>query len=223
MVETDVETQRARAVLRYYRMSPTKAREVLDLIRGKSAIEAVQVLSLVNREASEVVGKLLASAVANATVRFGLGANEVYVARAFADEGPTLKRFRPRARGRATRIRKRSCHITIEVEEMSLEMRRQQAMRASSRQTARRAQRVASSRRSDSRSEELEAATGARDDAATIEEPAALEAGVSEVTETEEMPAAVETTEVLEADVVDETTETPEDSPGEAEDERGDS
>jgi large subunit ribosomal protein L22 len=147
MADTELATQRARAVLRYYRMSPTKAREVLDLIRGKSAVEAIQVLSLVNREASEVVGKLLASAVANATVRFGLGANEVYVARAFADEGPTLKRFRPRARGRATRIRKRSCHITIEVEEMPLEMRRQQAARTSNRQAARRAQRVASSRR----------------------------------------------------------------------------
>jgi len=148
MADTEVATQRARAVLRYYRMSPTKARQVLDLIRGKSAVEAVQVLSLVNREASEVVGKVLASAVANATVRFGLGANEVYVVRAFADEGPTLKRFRPRARGRATRIRKRSCHITIEVEEMPLEMRRQQAARTSNRQAARRAQRVASSRRS---------------------------------------------------------------------------
>lgn len=147
MADTELATQRARAVLRYYRMSPTKAREVLELIRGKSAVEAIQVLSLVNREASEVVGKLLASAVANATVRFGLGANEVYVARAFADEGPMLKRFRPRARGRATRIRKRSCHITIEVEEMPLEMRRQEAARTSSRQAARRAQRVASSRR----------------------------------------------------------------------------
>ena len=141
-----METNQARAVLRYYRMSPTKARQVLDLIRGKSAVDAIRALSLVNREASEVVGKLLASAVANATVRYGLGADEVFVAQAFADEGPTIKRFRPRARGRATRIRKRSCHITIVVEEMPLEMRRVEAARSSGRQSARRAQRVASSR-----------------------------------------------------------------------------
>lgn len=140
------EVNQARAVLRYFRMSPTKARQVLDLIRGKSAVDAIRALSLVNREASEVVGKLLASAVANATVRYGLGADEVFVAAAFADEGPTIKRFRPRARGRATRIRKRSCHITIVVEEMPLEMRRVEAAKSSGRQTARRAQRVASSR-----------------------------------------------------------------------------
>ena len=141
-----MQANQARAVLRYFRMSPTKARQVLDLIRGKSAVEAIRTLSLVNREASEVVGKLLASAVANATVRYGLGADEVFVAQAFADEGPTIKRFRPRARGRATRIRKRSCHITIVVEEMPLEMRRVAAAKSSGRQSARRSQRVASSR-----------------------------------------------------------------------------
>ncbi|WP_366526700.1 50S ribosomal protein L22 [Ferrimicrobium sp.] len=145
MAET-LEVNQARAVLRYFRMSPTKARQVLDLIRGKSAVDAIRALSLVNREASEVVGKLLASAVANATVRYGLGADEVYVAAAYADEGPTIKRFRPRARGRATRIRKRSCHITIVVEEMPLSMRRVEAARSSGRSNARRAQRVASSR-----------------------------------------------------------------------------
>ena len=141
-----MQANQARAVLRYFRMSRTMARQVLDLIRGKSAVEAIRTLSLVNREASEVVGKLLASAVANATVRYGLGADEVFVAQAFADEGPTIKRFRPRARGRATRIRKRSCHITIVVEEMPLEMRRVAAAKSSGRQSARRSQRVASSR-----------------------------------------------------------------------------
>jgi len=145
-VTQTMQANQARAVLRYFRMSPTKARQVLDLIRGKSAVEAIRTLSLVNREASEVIGKLLASAVANATVRYGLGADEVFVAQAFADEGPTIKRFRPRARGRATRIRKRSCHITIVVEEMPLEMRRVAAAKSSGRQSARRSQRVASSR-----------------------------------------------------------------------------
>jgi large subunit ribosomal protein L22 len=145
-VTQTMQANQARAVLRYFRMSPTKARQVLDLIRGKSAVEAIRTLSLVNREASEVVGKLLASAVANATVRYGLGADEVFVAQAFADEGPTIKRFRPRARGRATRIRKRSCHITIVVEEMPFEMRRVAAAKSSGRQSARRSQRVASSR-----------------------------------------------------------------------------
>jgi len=138
----------ARAVLREYRMSATKARQVLAVIRNRSAMDAIRELSLVNREAAEVIGKLLASAVANASVRYGLSAGELYVKEAFADEGATLKRFRPRARGRAGRIRKRSCHITIVVAEMPTEMLRRQALKAGGRSSNRRAERVASSRRS---------------------------------------------------------------------------
>ncbi|MGC9154058.1 MAG: 50S ribosomal protein L22 [Ferrimicrobium sp.] len=191
MAET-LEANQARAVLRYFRMSPTKARQVLDLIRGKSAVEAIRALSLVNREASEVVGKLLASAVANATVRYGLGADEVFVAAAFADEGPTIKRFRPRARGRATRVRKRSCHITIVVEEMPLSMRRVEAAKNSGRQTARRAQRVASSRGTNTPTE-----TSPRT-------PKAVDAGTSEV---EEGLISDPSVEIVEDSVLEDTAE----------------
>ncbi|WP_366526382.1 50S ribosomal protein L22 [Ferrimicrobium sp.] len=193
MAET-LEANQARAVLRYFRMSPTKARQVLDLIRGKSAVEAIRALSLVNREASEVVGKLLASAVANATVRYGLGADEVFVAAAFADEGPTIKRFRPRARGRATRVRKRSCHITIVVEEMPLSMRRVEAAKNSGRQSARRAQRVASSRGTNNASE------------ASARTPKAVDAATGEV---DEGSFADASTEMVDNSVLEGTAEAP--------------
>jgi large subunit ribosomal protein L22 len=99
-------------------MSASKVREVLDLIRGKSAIAAMETLSLVERGAAEPVAKLLRSAVANAAHLHGLPPDELYVATTFADEGTTLKRFRPRARGRAGRIRKRTSHVTIIVERL---------------------------------------------------------------------------------------------------------
>ena len=102
-----------RAVLRHYRMSAYKARQVLDLIRGKDADRAEEILNATPREAARVVGKVLASAVANARNNDGLDPDELYVSACFADEGTTLKRWRPRARGRATRIRKRTCHITV--------------------------------------------------------------------------------------------------------------
>jgi large subunit ribosomal protein L22 len=181
-------------------MSPSKARQVLDLIRGKSAVDAIRALSLVNREASEVVGKLLASAVANATIRYGLGADEVFVAAAFADEGPTIKRFRPRARGRATRIRKRSCHITIVVEEMPLEMRRIEAAKSSGRQSGRRAQRVASSRGA---AQERE--TPAVEAEAANEQKALVEMAIEGVDNSNEAIIEVQATETqaIAADVVD--------------------
>lgn len=102
-----------RAQVRYVRMSAYKAREVLDLIRGKHIVEADEVLHLVERDAAIVVRKCLASAVANAANNDGQDPDNLYVSACFADEGPTLKRWRPRARGRATRIRKRTCHVTV--------------------------------------------------------------------------------------------------------------
>ena len=102
-----------RAQVRYVRMSAYKAREVLDLIRGKHIVEADEVLHLVERDAAIVVRKCLASAVANAENNDGQDPDNLYVSACFADEGPTLKRWRPRARGRATRIRKRTCHVTV--------------------------------------------------------------------------------------------------------------
>ena len=100
---------------RYIRQSPYKVRLVLDLVRGLPVPEARQVLSFTNRRAAEPVSKVLESAVANASHNHSLDAGELAVVEAFADEGPTLKRFRPRARGRATQILKRTSHITIVV------------------------------------------------------------------------------------------------------------
>ena len=104
-----------KAQVRYVRMSASKARVVLDLIRGKSVADADDVLALSERDAGRVIQKVLRSAVANAEHNDGLDPEELFVSTCFADEGPTLRRFRPRARGRATRIRKRTCHITVVV------------------------------------------------------------------------------------------------------------
>lgn len=110
----------ARAVARHVRVSPMKARRVVDLVRGLPAKEALTVLQFAPQAASEQVYKVLASAVANAENNERLDAESLLVAAAYVDEGPTLKRFRPRAQGRAYRIRKRTCHITIEVESVVL-------------------------------------------------------------------------------------------------------
>ncbi len=102
-----------RAVVRYVRVSASKAREVLNLIRGESYGRASEILAFSERSVSEVVAKCLDSAVANAENNDGIPAEELFVSACYADEGPTLKRWRPRARGRATPIRKRTCHITV--------------------------------------------------------------------------------------------------------------
>jgi large subunit ribosomal protein L22 len=109
-----------KATARYVRMSPNKTRRVIDLIRGMPAVEAQAVVKFDPHAASEPVGKVLNSAIANAEhlahVRSQrLDTQELFVSEAFVDEGPTLKRFRPRAQGRAYRIRKRTSHITIVV------------------------------------------------------------------------------------------------------------
>jgi len=103
-----------RAQVRYARMSPYKAREVLDLIRGLPVDRADEVLQFTERAPAVAIRKVLASAVANAGHNDQITDESVlYVSACYADEGPTLKRWRPRARGRATRIRKRTCHITV--------------------------------------------------------------------------------------------------------------
>ena len=104
-----------RAHARFIRQSPYKVRRVLDLVRGLPVNEARVVLEHTNRRAAAPILKCLDSAVANAEHNLALDADELFVAQAYADEGPTLKRWRPRARGRATRIRKRTSHITITV------------------------------------------------------------------------------------------------------------
>ena len=106
----------ASATARHVRVAPMKTRRVVDLIRGLPANDALNVLRFAPQSASEPVYKVLASAIANAEHNEGLKADNLWVATAFVDEGPTGKRFQPRAQGRAFRIRKRSSHITIVVE-----------------------------------------------------------------------------------------------------------
>ncbi len=107
------EREGTRAVLRYVGVSPYKLRQVIDAIRGKPVEEASDLLRFVERDAAIVVGKLLQSAVANAANNDHLDPEELYVSACYVDEGPTAKRWRPRARGRTGRIRKRSSHITV--------------------------------------------------------------------------------------------------------------
>ena len=107
----------ARAQARFVRVTPMKARRVVDLIRGLPAADAQAVLRFAPQDASDPVGKVLDSAIANATNNHNLDPNSLVVAEAFVDEGPTMRRFRPRAQGRAYRIRKRTSHITVILEE----------------------------------------------------------------------------------------------------------
>jgi large subunit ribosomal protein L22 len=115
---TEVRTAYARATS--VRVTPMKARRVVALIRDLPAQEALSVLKFAPQAASEPVYKVLASAIANAEHNFQLDPDTLIVSRAYVDEGPTLKRFRPRAQGRAYRIRKRTSHITVEVESLEL-------------------------------------------------------------------------------------------------------
>lgn len=105
------------ATARFVRQSPFKVRRVLDLIRGQSVEDALATLQFTNRRAAEPVTKVLNSAIANAEHNNALDADLLYVAKAYADEGPTLKRFRARARGRVGRIEKRTSHIVVGVAE----------------------------------------------------------------------------------------------------------
>jgi large subunit ribosomal protein L22 len=107
----------ARAQARFVRVTPQKARRVIDLIRGMDANEAVTMLRFAPQSASEPIGKVLASAIANASNNHSMDARNLVVAEAFVDEGPTMKRFRPRAQGRAGQILKRTSHITVVVAE----------------------------------------------------------------------------------------------------------
>ena len=103
----------ARATLKYARISARKVKIVADLIRGKSATEALAIVKFTPKASSEVLEKLLKSAIANAENNHGMNHEKLYVAEIFANQGPTLKRIRPAAKGSAVRIRKRTSHITI--------------------------------------------------------------------------------------------------------------
>ena len=169
-----------RAVLRHHRMSASKARAVLDLIRGKDVRSAEEILQFSERDAAIAIRKLLRSAVANAEHNDEQAGDELYVSACFADEGRTLRRFRPRARGRATRIRKRSCHITVIVSRMPDEMLERRREKEASRPGSRAArvaaqQAVEAGRRRRRRRRGGEAAETAADAAALAESVAEAE------------------------------------------------
>jgi large subunit ribosomal protein L22 len=143
------------ARVRFVRMSATKARAVLDLIRGAEVAAAGETLRFCERDAALVVGKLLRSAIANAEHNDDQIAEDLVVSACWADEGRTVRRFRPRARGRATRIRKRTCHITIVVSRMTeeqLERRRNRRDARPGARVARRAGQEAAEERTSGRS-----------------------------------------------------------------------
>jgi large subunit ribosomal protein L22 len=113
-----VETPReVRAQAKYVRMSPRKARLVAQHIRGRSVPEARAVLAFTAREAADEIEKVLQSAVSNAEANHGIPEDRLYIAHAYVDGGPVMKRWRARARGRVARIRKRTCHITVRLAE----------------------------------------------------------------------------------------------------------
>jgi large subunit ribosomal protein L22 len=115
---TQDDRMRVRAQAKWVRTSARKARLVLEHIRGRSVPEARTILAFTQRAAATDIEKVLRSAVANAESSHGLDGDELVVEAAFADEGPTLKRWKPRARGRVNRIRKRTCHVTIVLAEL---------------------------------------------------------------------------------------------------------
>ena len=196
-----------RAVARHIRVSASKARAVLDLIRGESYGRASEILEFSERSVSDVITKCLDSAVANAEHNDEISAEELYVSACYADEGPTLKRWRPRARGRATRINKRTCHITIIVNRYSADELTAMRERAESRGRTGASEQAAESRRQrvqKSRAAEAEVAEEAAEEAAadTVDE------AVEEAEDTDEEAA----------EAVEEAPEEPED---EAADENG--
>ncbi len=130
----------ARAVARHVRVSPTKARRVVDLIRGLPTEDAVAILRFAPQAASEPVRKVLESAVANAEHNLQLDAGALRVAIAYVDEGGTLKRWRPRAQGRVTPIHKRGCHITVIVEPVEEPEADTKAAKKTAKKTAKKAQ-----------------------------------------------------------------------------------
>ena len=109
--------EEARAVVRYLRVSPFKARQVADLVRGKDVDEAVGILKYTNKKSAPLINKVLKSAIANAEHNNDMDSDELYVSEIYVDEGPTLKRMRPRAYGRADVRRHRTSHITVVLRE----------------------------------------------------------------------------------------------------------
>lgn len=183
--------------MRNIRVSAFKARPVLRLIQGESYEEAIDILKFCERGAADVITKCLRSAAANAEHNEGIDPEELFVFSCFADEGPTLRRWRPRARGRATRIHKRTCHITIQLmrytpEELAERAAQESTVSAAAAEARRR--RVAASRGEEAEMEEAESLDADEEtDEAAIEEAAEAEGELAEETaETEEAASSGE-------------------------------
>jgi large subunit ribosomal protein L22 len=201
-VRVPEETASFRARTRYERVSAYKVREVLDLIRGLDAERAVETLRLSDRDAATTVGKVLASAIANAEHHHEhpVEGDELYVSACYADEGPTLKRWRPRARGRATRIRKRTCHITVIVSRLPDDELRERRARQPGAGDRRR--RIAASRRG----RKAAAPTAEAAPAEEIEAPEEQDVDAAEAVEAVEAEtAAAPEVEALQEDATAET------------------
>ncbi len=210
------EREGTRAVLRHARLTAPKVREVLDLIRGKPVHEAEDILRFSERDAAFVVGKVLHSAIANAENNDELDPEELYVSACFADQGTTMKRWRPRARGRATPIRKRTTHITVIVSRMpQLQLQRLQQRRRAE-QLAQRSRRVAGARRAEgdtrSRADRRRGVTwdDLEETAEGVETAEAVDASADETASGDQQPAdsiddSTSDTEAVAADA-DETT-----------------
>jgi large subunit ribosomal protein L22 len=206
-----------RATLRGYQMSASKARVVLNIVRGEDVNTAREILAGTTREAADVIGKVLASAVANAVNNDGMLAEELYVSAAYADEGITMKRFSPRARGRAGKIFKRSTHITVIVSRMDEERLEHLRSARSAQTAATRSRRVASSRRRADQTASVNKREAAHEAQAELEATQAAEAIEAEnvalsdeVTETDVPTEATEAEHVETISDYDDETPNPE-------------
>ena len=177
-MSTATEYPSAAAVARFVHVSPTKARRVIDLVRGKSVAEALDILRWAPQAASEPVAKVIASAAANAQNNNGLDPATLVVATVYADDGPTAKRIRPRAQGRAFRIRRRTSHITVVVES-----RPAKDARASQSASATRARRAQASKAAATKAPAKKAADKAPGKKATAEKVPAKKASPKKTTE----------------------------------------
>lgn len=195
------EREGTRAVLHYALVSPYKLREAIDAIRGRPVHEALDLLRFLERDTATIVAKVLQSAVANAVNNDGLQGDELYVSACYVDEGPTQKRWRPRARGRATRIRKRSSHVTVIVSRLPEDRLVRLQARRRAENLAMRARRVEATRRARAESAEGQSrrerrhpeafpAPGPEEAAATEQEAAPTEVAEATAVETAEVEPA---------------------------------
>lgn len=191
------ESRPVRAVAKYLRFSAQKGRLVVDQIRGKTVLEAATALAFSDRAAAREVMKALKSAVANAENNHGMRADELYVAAAFVDEGPTFKRFKPRARGRADRINKRTCHVTVVVDVAPTELLEGRAAKKAAASKGDRSARVAGSKKS----AEAKPAKKPAAKKPAAKKPAAKK---DDAPKQDDAPKAEAEAEVVEAPVVDE-------------------